>query len=348
MSSVPATGPEETEGGSARPVRALTRRELFTLGRSAPPGGHWLRLHRPAMACRFEILLDGVDEGHAAVAREALDEADRLEAELSVFRETSALSRVNQTAGATPAEVDADLFALLVRCRDLHGRTAGAFDITSTPLSRCWGFLRREGRLPSPEAIDAARAMVGMPGVVFDETARTVQFARAGMELNLGSIGKGYALDRMAALLRGRGVAHALLSAGGSSAVALGGRGEGWTVDIRSRQVSAGKLARLHLRDGALATSGAGEQFFEVDGKRYGHVVDPRTGWPAAGVLSVSVVTAEGALSDALSTAFLVGGLDVARRYCASYPQTLAFVTPDGASRPVVVGAFAGARVEVA
>jgi thiamine biosynthesis lipoprotein len=85
--------------------------------------------------------------------------------------------------------VDADLFALLVRCRDLHGRTAGAFDITSTPLSRCWGFLRREGRLPSPEAIDAARAMVGMPGVVFDETARTVHFARAGMELNLGSIG---------------------------------------------------------------------------------------------------------------------------------------------------------------
>jgi len=169
------------------------------------------------------------------------------------------------------------------------------------------------------------------------------------MELNLGSIGKGYALDRMAALMRGRGVTHALLSAGGSSAVALGGRGAGWTVDIRSRQVSAGKLVRLHLRDGALATSGAGEQFFEVDGKRYGHVIDPRTGWPAAGVLSVSVVTAEGALSDALSTAFLVGGLEVARGYCTSHPQTLVFVTPDdGTSKPVVLGAFAGARVEVA
>jgi thiamine biosynthesis lipoprotein len=245
--------------------------------------------------------------------------------------------------------MESDLFALLVRCRDLHARTGGAFDITSTPLSRCWGFLRREGRLPSPEAIAAARAIVGMPGVVFDEAARTVGFARPGMELNLGSIGKGYALDRMAALMRGRGVSHALLSAGGSSAVALGGRGQGWTVDIRSRQVGGGKLARLHLRDGALATSGAGEQFFEVDGKRYGHVIDPRTGWPAAGVLSVSVVTAEGALSDALSTAFLVGGLEVARRYCASQAQTLAFVTPDdGSSKPVVLGAFAGARVEVA
>ncbi|HYU41750.1 MAG TPA: FAD:protein FMN transferase, partial [Vicinamibacteria bacterium] len=161
-----------------------------------------------------------------------------------------------------------------------------------------------------------------------------------------GSVGKGYALDRMAALMRGRGVAHALLSAGGSSAVALGGRGEGWTVDIRSRQVSAGKLARLHLRDGALATSGAGEQFFEVDGRRYGHVIDPRTGWPASGVLSVSVVTAEGAVSDALSTAFLVGGLELARRYCASNPQTLALVTPDdGTRRPIVLGAFVGARL---
>ena len=348
MSSLSSTGSDTTRGGPGRTPRALTRRELFSLGRTEEEG-HWTRIHRAAMACRFEVLLDGADEVHVPAAREALDEADRLEADLSVFRETSALSRVNRIAAEAPAAVDADLFALLTRCRDLHARTAGAFDITSTPLSRCWGFLRREGRLPSPEAIAAARALVGMSGVVFDETARTVHFARAGLELNLGSIGKGYALDRMAALMRGRGVAHALLSAGGSSAVALGGRGEGWTVDIRSRQVGSGKLARLHLRDGALATSGAGEQFFEVEGKRYGHVIDPRTGWPAAGVLSVSVVTAEGALSDALSTAFLVGGLDVARRYCASYPQTLAFVTPDdGTSRPVVLGAFAGATVEEA
>ena len=348
MSSVPSTGPNASDGGSAPAVRRVTRRELFRFGH-AREEGHWIRIHRPAMACRFEILLDGADEPHAAAAREALDEADRLEAELSVFRETSTLSRVNQTAAETPVAVDADLFGLLTRCRDLYARTGGAFDITSTPLSRCWGFLKREGRLPSPEAIAAARAVVGMSGVLFDETARTVRFARAGMELNLGSIGKGYALDCMAALMRGRGVRHALLSAGGSSAVALGGRGEGWTVDVRSRRIAGGKLARLLLRDGALATSGAGEQFFEVDGKRYGHVIDPRTGWPAAGVLSVSVVTAEGALSDALSTAFLVGGLDVARRYCASHPQTLALVTPDdGMSRPVVLGAFAGATVEEA
>jgi thiamine biosynthesis lipoprotein len=347
MSSFSSTDPVANVGSGLAP-RARTRRDFFRLGRASDEG-HWIRIHRPAMACRFEILLDGADDQQAAAAREALDEADRLEAELSVFRETSALSRVNRTAAERPASVEADLFALLVRCRDLHARTAGAFDITSTPLSRCWGFLRREGRRPSADAIAAARALVGMSEVVFDEAARTVRFPRAGMELNLGSIGKGYALDRMAALMRARGTKHALLSAGGSSAVALGGRGEGWTVDIRPRQAAGARLARLFLRDGALATSGAGEQFFEVDGQRYGHVIDPRTGWPAAGVLSVSVVTPEGALSDALSTAFLVGGLDVARRYCSAHPETLALVTPDDATpRPVVLGAFAGARVEVA
>jgi thiamine biosynthesis lipoprotein len=326
--------------------RGVTRRELFRLGRTSEEG-HWIRVHRAAMACRFEILLDDGDAAHVSAAREALDEADRLEAALSVFRDTSELSRVNRTAAAAPAAVDAELFALLARCRDLHDRTQGTFDITSTPLSRCWGFLRREGRLPAPEAIAAARALVGMSDVELDDAARTVRFRKMGTELNLGSIGKGYALDRMAALLRARGVPHALLSAGGSSAVAVGGRGPGWAIDVRPRQIGAQRLARLHLRAGALATSGAGEQFFEVDGRRYGHVIDPRSGWPAEGVLSVSVVTAEGALSDALSTAFLVGGLDVARRYCASHPGTLALLTPDdGARRPVVLGAFDGAELE--
>src|SRR5437763_50177 len=126
-----------------------------------------------------------------------------------------------------------------------------------------------EGRLPSADAIAAARALVGMSGVRLDPAARTVRFDRVGMEINLGAIGKGHALDRMAAVLRGRGVPHALLSAGGSSAVAVGGRGRGWRVDVRSRQAGNERLARLRLRDGALATSGAGEQFFEIEGRRY-------------------------------------------------------------------------------
>jgi len=300
------------------------------------------------MACRFEILIWGDEAHHAAAAREALDEADRIESALTVFRETSELVRVNREAATAPVAVDALLFALLSRCRAIHDDTERAFDITSTPLGRCWGFLDREGRMPTTAQIEAARACLGMDKVELDAAGTTVRFRRPGVELSLGSIGKGYALGRMADSMRARGVRDALLSAGGSSAVAVGGRGQGWLVDVGSRRVR-GRLARLHLRDGALATSGAGEQFFEVQGRRYGHVLDPRTGWPAAGTLSVSVVCEDAATADALSTAFLVGGLALARRYCARHPQTLALVTPDdGSERAVVVGAYPGATLEEA
>ena len=219
------------------------------------------------MACRFEVTLSGEDGRHVAAAREALDEIDRVEAALTVFRETSDLVRVNLAAGREPVAVSEELFALLRSCRDLHARTGGAFDVTSTPLSRCWGFLRREGRLPAPDEIAAARARVGMDGVELDETGRTVRFLRPGMELNLGSIGKGHALDRVRAVLSRRGVAHALVSAGGSSVLALGGRDGGWVVDVRPRQVKRDRLARLRLRAAALGTSGAGEQFVVVEGR---------------------------------------------------------------------------------
>ena len=334
-------------------------------------GGHWIRVYRAAMACRFEITLAGEDARHVPAARDALREADRLEASLSVFRDTSDLTRINRHAADAPAEVDAELFALLARCRELHADTGGAFDITSTPLSRCWGFLMRQGRLPSPADIDAARARVGMDAVnLTDSTpadstlagSRTVHFTRPSMELNLGSIGKGYAVQCMADYLSARGVRHALVSAGASSIVALGGRGWGWSIDLCARNAAASepasrnthstqdmqnmRLARLHLRNGALGTSGAGEQFVEVDGRRYGHVLDPRTGWPASGVRSASVVARDGATADALATAFLVGGPDLARAYCAAHQDTLALITVEGASRPELFGAFPGVVVE--
>ena len=335
--------------------KAITRRQLFAFDfQAAPDAGHWIRVQRTAMACRFEVLLDGRDAGLVSIAREALDEADRIEAALSLFRETSELVRVNRLAARGTA-VDAELFGLLRLCRDLYERTGGAYDITSTPLSRCWGFLQREGRLPTSDAVDAARACVGMEHVALGDPADGrgaaeakpfVRFLRSGMELNLGSVGKGYALDRMAALLRRRGVATALLSAGGSSVRAVGGSRGGWTIDLHSRRVARSRLARLHLRDGALGTSGAGEQYVEVDGTRYGHVLDPRSGRPASGVLSASVVTGDAASADALSTAFLVGGADLAERYCAAHSDTLAIVTlDDGSERPRRFGHFPGVNL---
>jgi FAD:protein FMN transferase len=332
---------------------AITRRALLTrvssthsAGGDASADRSWLRVHRMAMACRVEVIVPSDTADALTTAREALDETDRLEAMLTVFRETSDLVRVNRGAAQQPVAVARELFELLQRAKRLHGATERAFDITSTPLSRCWGFLRREARKPMGAEIAAARACVAIDQMVLDSTTHTVFFRHPGLELNLGAIGKGYALDRMAAGLRAAGVAEALVSAGRSSMLAIGGPAGGWRVDLRSL-VRDEILGRLRIRDAALGTSGAGEQYFEIDGVRYGHVIDPRTGWPAAGVRSASVVTTSAADADALSTAFLVGGVSLARRYCASHPDVLAIVTPDE-GRPQVFGDCRNAFLELA
>jgi thiamine biosynthesis lipoprotein len=299
------------------------------------------------MACRFEITLPDESAHDIPAAREALDTVDAIEAALSVYRDSSELSAVNREAADRAVPISPELWALLARSRALHDTTGGAFDVTSTPLSRSWGFFRRQGRLPHPSEIEAALSVVGMDKVVLHEPLGTVRFLRPGVELNVNAIGKGYTLDRVASGLRRRGVKNALLSAGGSSVLAIGGGRRGFAVDIRSRDL-AGPLAHLRIRDAALGTSGAGEQFFEADGRRYGHVLDPRTGWPARGALSVSVVADDAATADALATAFFVGGAELARSYCAEHSRILALVTPDvSPHEPQVFGNHEGARFEL-
>jgi thiamine biosynthesis lipoprotein len=199
--------------------------------------------------------------------------------------------------------------------------------------------------VPSVEAIEAARRQVGSGAMRVSANPPSVTFNRPGIEVNLGAVGKGYALDRASAILRERGVEHALLSAGGSSIIALGGRAGGWRVDVVSPRRRGRPIGTLLLRNAALGTSGAGEQFVLQDGRRYGHVIDPRTGSPAHGILSASVVAADAARADALSTAFLVGGVELARRYCRAHPDVLALITPDdGSEGTVVVGSHRTAR----
>jgi thiamine biosynthesis lipoprotein len=344
----------EEKGSSAiwlSPAASLSRRDMLRvrLPAAAEDSAHWIRVHRTAMASRFEIALSGDDARHVEAARRSLDTADEVEQVLTIFRDTSEVSRVNATAASGPVPAGSTLFDLLERCRELHADTGGAFDVTTTPLSRCWGFLRRQGRLPAPEEVTAALSLVGMDKVALESRARTVRFARAGVELNFGSIGKGYALDRMASRLRCEGVQRALLSAAGSSVLSVGSGASGWPIRLRSPRSPGQGLALLRLHQGALATSGAGEQFFELHGRRYGHVIDPRTGWPAAGVLSVSVVAADAAGADALSTAFLVGGPALAEAYCTRHPGVLAVMTlEEDAGRPLLFGAHPGVQVEVA
>ncbi len=308
----------------------------------------WIRVSRIAMACRFEVTLASQDAGWVPAARGALDGVDAIEDQLSLFRETSKVAELNRRAATEQVMVDEHLFGLLSLCADLHHDTGGAFDITSTPISRCWGFLHREGRLPSRDAIEEAMSKVGLDGVRLDSQTRSVRFTRDGVELNFGGIGKGHALDRVAGRMRETGVRHALLSAGRSSLLAIGGRDGGWQVDVVSPRAQ-GALARVFLRNAAIGTSGAGEQFVIVEGVRYGHVLDPRTGWPASGILSATVIASTSAIADALSTAFLVGGPTLAHDYCASHPGVMALITPEGSRRQtILVGHHPGALVEEA
>jgi len=290
------------------------------------------------MACRFEVTLPFEDQTGVRLARQALDEVDRLEQQLSIFRESSEVSFINRQASEGPARVEESLFSLLRLCQELCRETAGAFDITSGALSRCWGFLKRQGRIPEPHEIERAKALVGGDKLLLDCESRAIRFARPGVEINLGSIGKGYALDRIAATMRGR-VRSALLSAGSSSILAIGGGNNGWAVGVRHPLNKERRLAVARLRDAALSTSGGEEQFFEYGGNRYGHIIDPRTGMPTDRVASVTVIAPSAAVTDALATAFYVGGPELAAGYCGAHPGVLVLMLESGAEHPVLFGA---------
>ena len=326
----------------------LNRRNFLSFTGTKPePNGFWVHVNRTAMACRFEVTLPIADRDGVAVGTSALNEIGELEAQLSVFRDSSEVSFINREAAKRAVPVEHSLFDLLALCKTLYAETDGAFDVTVGPLTRCWGFLKRAGRIPAAEDVERARSVVGSDKMLLDDETRSIRFLREGMEVNLGSIGKGYAIDRVAASMRDR-VATALLNAGASSmyAVGAGDRDEGWSVGLRDPRNKTRRIGRLRLRDCALSTSGSEEQFFEHEGQRYGHIIDPRSGWPARRMTSVSVVARSAAISDALATAFYIGGSEVAEAYCAANPDVLAILLERDVERPVIIGSNRGCRIE--
>jgi thiamine biosynthesis lipoprotein len=301
------------------------------------------------MACRFEATLPISDRQGVNSVRNALGEAGNLEQQLTIFKESSEVSYINRTAAMRSVRVEESLFALLVLCQELSRETKGAFDITSGPLSDCWGFLRRQGRIPESREIEAARALVGADQLLLDRATRTIRFQREGIYLNLGSIGKGYALDRIAATIEKR-VQACLLTAGSSSIRAIGSpdrAGAGWIVGVRHPGNKNRRLAVLRMRDCAMATSGGEEQYFEHNGKRYGHIIDPRSGMPAEPVSSVTVITRSAAIADALATAFFVGGPELAESYCSTHTGVLTIMLESGSEHAVVFGNNTLCEVEI-
>ncbi len=263
-----------------------------------------------AMATRFELILAGDDHARLrAAGEEALQEIRRIEAQLSRYRPTSAIAWINAAAGGAPVRVDPRVLALLRRCADLTRLTDGAFDVTVGPLLRAWGFVGGGGAPPDPEALARARGLVGMEQVELDATACTVRLARAGMELDLGAVGKGYAIDCAIAVLEEHGVPSALLHGGTSSVHAIGGFSAvaPWRVAWRVPG-AADRLRTLTAEQPALSVSAPHGKAFVLGGRLLGHVLDPREGAPAGASSSACVVGPSSTVCDALSTALLVSG----------------------------------------
>ncbi len=264
------------------------------------------------MATEFVVMLPPWEVQNCDPVMEAMESLDEIEAALTIYRDSSEIAEVNRHASDQAVRVSASTFELLQRAIRWSERTEGAFDITAGPLVEVWGFTSRSGRKPSDEEIDLARRKVGYQDLVLDPIQRTVRFSKPGMSINLGAIGKGDALDRLSNDLCAAGIENFLIHGGNSSVIACGdqslGSGKGWAVGIAHPTKPSRRLGGIWLRNAALATSGSGKQFFHHRGRRYGHVIDPRTGYPAGDLLSLTVITDSAADADAAATGYFVAG----------------------------------------
>lgn len=310
-----------------------SRREPATRPRGS--GLDLVKATRPAMGSYFEVRLGAGTPGASDLATRALDLIDELEGQLTIYRDDSEVSRLNAQAHLGPIEVEPRLFALLARAVEIGEATQGAYDVTSGALSAAWGFFKGPRRVPDPTSLAEARARTGSRHLILDRARSTVAFDRAGIVINLGSIGKGYAIDRVVEVVRDYWwPTSALVHGGRSSLFALGsppGRfGGRWDVALSNPFAPDSPLGTIRLRDRGMGTSGSTFQRFEADGRLFGHILDPRSGEPAIGPASVTVLAPTAAEADALSTAFYLLGPEAAARYTAEHPEVGAIFVEGG------------------
>jgi len=271
-----------------------------------------------AMGTSFRIAAYGPEKRKlASVVFAAFDEARRIDALISNYQPESELSRVNAEAAERSVAISREFGELLAVSLEASEASDGAFDLTVGPLMKVWGFYKGKGALPSEREVRRAVARVGAEQVVLSPDRRSVRFSGSGVELDPGGIGKGYAVDRMVALLRRYGIESAMISAGTSTLYALGAPPDeplGWRVELRSPDEPDAVAETVYLRDESLSTSGSYEKFFEVEGRRYCHIMDPRTGRPVEGTAAVSVRSASALESEIWTTALFVLGKEEVRR----------------------------------
>lgn len=263
------------------------------------------------MGTNFDIIAYGTErERLESAIADALREAKRVDGLLSNYRPESELSRLNRLASANAMTVSSEFFQFLYACHAYSQSSEGTFDITVGPLIKAWGFYKETGQLPQREEVIRALEKVGYTNMILDEQNNTVRLARDGMELDPGGIGKGFAVDKMAEILKHHGLHSALIIAGGSTIYALGAppNEPGWKVTIKDPRHPSKVAETVTLKNEAISTSGNLEKFFWADGKIWGHILDPRTGYPAMGTLSVSVIAPRSIDSEAWTKPYYILG----------------------------------------
>ncbi len=277
---------------------------LAAPSRAADPSLTRIEFSELHMGTKFQMIVYAADEKTARDAtKAAFARVADLDAIMSDYRPTSELMQLCEKAGGDPVKVSDDLFTVLTKAQEVSKLSDGAFDVTVGPVVRLWRLARRTQRLPDADDLKQALELVGYKKVKLDAKEQTVQLLKAGMKLDLGGIAKGYAADQAIAVLKKHGLDRALVAAGGDIAVSGPPPDkEGWTIEIQPLAPDEVKSPRhLLLKNGGVSTSGDAEQFVEIGGKRYSHIVDPRTGIGLLGHRSVTVVAPNGITSDSLT-----------------------------------------------
>jgi len=281
-----------------------------------PAHAEWIsRIEDGIMGTRIvvELWADEAPAGNKAIDA-VIAEMERIDREMSTYKPDSEVSRVNAQAAQAPVKISAELFELL-KTADAYSRTTnGAFDITYASVGFLYDYRARQK--PNAQQIKSALPAVNYRHVVLDEKSRSVRFMHRNVRIDLGGIGKGHAVDRAIAILKSKGITHALVTAGGDSRI-LGDRfGKPWIIGIRHPDDKTKVIAKIPLADTAISTSGDYERYFDEGGTRYHHIIDPHTGRSASKVRSATILADTATRTDGLSkTAFVLGPDEAMKLY---------------------------------
>lgn len=303
---------------SARPAFALLNVLILLAANSVH--AEWIGAGRPMMGTEVSVYLWHDDqETGAELIEDVFSEASRIDELMSTYKEASRISIVNRDAAIEAVYAGDELFNLIQRAMDISVLTRGAFDITYDSVGKHYDF--HTGQRPDDATVKREKALIDYRLIELDDVAQSVRFKKPGVRINLGGIAKGYVVERGIDILRHRGVQHAIVTAGGDSRLLGDRRGRPFMIGIRDPRKDGEVAMSIPLENEAVSTSGDYERYFDEDGVRYHHIIQPSTGTPANGIQSATVVGPDAVMTDALSTSVFVMGIDQGLRLIAGLPD---------------------------